>query len=107
MPNPNAKPGAGLRLIFDLFRLAAALVVVVNVYFYCYGFLRNLDYHWEVLDAQLVKLSTTLFARSGYTKFLALLLLLPTWMGNPERKKDTPSNMRLLGLFALGTVFYF
>ncbi|MFR9505978.1 MAG: conjugal transfer protein MobC [Rikenellaceae bacterium] len=95
--------------IIDLLRAVSILLIVMNIYWYCYGAIVHWGLNIEVIDKMLMNFNRTagLFSSTLYTKFGALLLLALSCLGTKGVKKETITWGTIWALMAVGVLCFF
>lgn len=97
-----------LRKILDMTRWLSIGMLLLHVYYFCYGFFLQLGWHTAITDRLIQGIARTgLFTSVTTSKILALLLLLVSLLGAQGRKQEDIRTSSLLWLLLGGLVIYF
>jgi DNA-binding transcriptional regulator YbjK len=94
----------GMRKIMEFMRLFAIIFLAINVYFYCFGFFRQMGWHWASSDHILSNFvtKTILFKGSWVTKTFAVVFLLLSCLGTKGRKDEKIKGGQVAGYALIG-----
>ena len=97
----------GLAKIMEFMRAVSIILVVMNVYWYCYAAIDGWHLTMGIVDKILTNLDRTagLFHSILYTKLFALLLLALSCLGTKGVKEDKMTWPRIWTSLAVGFVF--
>ena len=98
-----------LAKIMDFLRAVSIILVVMNVYWYCYGAIRLWGVDIGVVDRILMNFNRTagLFHSILYTKLFAVLLLALSCLGTKGVKGEKITWSRIRAALAIGCVLFF
>ena len=98
-----------LAKIMDFLRAVSIILVVMNVYWYCYGAIRLWGVDIGVVDRILMNFNRTagLFHSILYTKLFAVLLLALSCLGTKGVKGEKITWSRIWAALAAGSVLFF
>ena len=98
-----------LAKIMDFLRAVSIILVVMNVYWYCYGAIRLWGVDIGVVDRILMNFNRTagLFHSILYTKLFAVLLLALSCLGTKGVKGEKITWSRIWTALAIGSVLFF
>ncbi|MGV3766805.1 MAG: conjugal transfer protein MobC [Chitinophagaceae bacterium] len=99
----------GLAKIMAFMRAVSILLVLMHIYWFCYGFF--LERHWtlEVINRILANFQRTagLFTHTLYTKAFALVLLALSCLGTKGVKNEKITWRKIYVTLGIGTVLFF
>jgi hypothetical protein len=96
-----------LRKVLDLTRFAGILMLILHLYYYCYGFFLSRGLSSEFTDRLLYQVAVTgLFSKYWVSKAIALLLLVISLLGVQGRKDTEQTITRILITIFGGLLFY-
>lgn len=95
--------------IMDFLRAVSIVLVIMNVYWYCYGAIQEWGVNIGVVDRILVNFNRTagLFGSILYTKFFSLLLLALSCLGTKGVKEEKITWGRIWTVLSVGLVLFF
>ena len=98
-----------LAKIMDFLRAVGIILVVMNVYWYCYDAIRQWGFNVGVVDRILVNFQRTagLFGSILYTKLFSALLLTLSCLGTKGVKGEQITWSRIWTVLAIGFVLFF
>ena len=99
----------GLAKIMEFMRAVSIILVVMNVYWYCYEAVRLWGVDIGVVDRMLMNFDRTagLFRSILYTKLFAVLLLALSCLGTKGVKGEKVTWVRIWTVLAIGFVLFF
>ena len=99
----------GLAKVMDFLRAVSILLVVTNIYWYCYETMLSWNVNIGVVDRILMNFNRTagLFRSSLYTKLFAVLLLALSCLGTKGVKSEKITWRRIRTVLATGFVLFF
>ena len=98
----------GLKKILDFTRLASIAVLLVHIYYYCYGAFAVWGYTTTITDRLLLHLKDTgLFASFHLSKTTALVLLAISLLGSQGKKSEKLNGYKVLGNISAGFILYY
>ena len=99
----------GLAKIMDFLRTTSILFVIINIYWYCYGAMRELGLNIGVVDKILINFQNTMgmFNSISYTKLFAILLLGLSCLGTIGVKEEKITWSKIWTLMGAGFVLFF
>ena len=99
----------GLAKIMEFMRAVSIILVVMNVYWYCYATIVDWHIQMGIVDKILTNFNRTagLFHSILYTKLFALLLLALSCLGTKGVKEDKMTWPRIWTSLAVGFVLFF
>jgi len=95
--------------IMDFLRAVSIVLVIMNVYWYCYGAIQEWGVNIGVVDRMLVNFNRTagLFGSILYTKFFSLILLALSCLGTKGVKEEKITWGRIWTVLSVGLVLFF
>uniref|UniRef100_A0AB33JF34 Conjugal transfer protein MobC n=1 Tax=Prevotella sp. GTC17262 TaxID=3236797 RepID=A0AB33JF34_9BACT len=98
-----------LAKIMDFLRAVSIILVVMNVYWYCYDAIRQWGFNIGVVDRILMNIQRIagLFGSILYTKLFSALLLALSCLGTKGVKGETITWSRIWTVLAIGFVLFF
>ncbi len=98
-----------LAKIMDFLRAVSILLVVINIYWYCYEAIRDWGVNIGVVDKILMNFNRTagLFGSMLYTKLFALVLLALSCLGTKGVKEEKITWTKIVAMLVTGTAFFF
>jgi len=93
----------------DFLRAVSIILVIMNVYWYCYGAIREWDINIGVVDRILMNFNRTagLFGSIFYTKLFSLILLALSCLGTKGVKEEKITWNRIWSVMAVGAALFF
>ena len=95
--------------IMDFLRAISILLVIINIYWYCYEAILDWGINIAVVDKILMNFNDTagLFGHTLYTKLFAVLLLALSCLGTSGVKEEKIKWNKIYLFLALGTILFF
>lgn len=95
--------------IMDFIRAVSIILVIMNVYWYCYGAIQEWGINIGVVDRILVNFNRTagLFGSILYTKIFSLILLALSCLGTKGVKEEKITWSRIWSIMSIGAVLFF
>ena len=99
----------GLAKIMSFMRAVSIILVLMHLYWFCYGFFRHRGWTLEIINKILENFSRTagLFEHTLYTKVFALILLALSCLGTKGVKDEKITWSRIYVVLATGSVLFF
>ena len=98
----------GLRKVNDLIRLLSITILMIHIYFYCYGYFSLIGLTHQMSNDILSKLSnTTMFSNIHFTKGLVYFLILISSVGMGVKKRKKLNLFKDISIFIVGTIGFF
>jgi hypothetical protein len=99
----------GLAKIMGFMRAVSILLVLIHLYWYCYGFFLERNLTLEVFDRILRNFQRTagLFSNSLYTKVFSLILLALSCLGTKGVKTEKITWRKIYTAFGIGLLLFF
>ncbi|MTD67689.1 conjugal transfer protein MobC [Flavobacterium sp. LC2016-13] len=99
----------GLAKIMAFMRAVSILIVLMHLYWYCYGFFLERGWTLKVLNTILGNFQRTagLFSHTLYTKVFATVLLALSCLGSKGVKNEKITWSKIYGVLGIGFVFFF
>lgn len=99
----------GLAKIMAFMRAVSILIVLMHLYWYCYGFFLERGWTMETINKILGSFDrkAALFGNALYTKIFAVLLLALSCLGTKGVKNAKITWLKIFGAFSIGFVFFF
>lgn len=99
----------GLAKIMAFMRAVSILIVLMHLYWYCYGFFVERAWTLEVINKILGNFQRTvgLFSHTLYTKVFSIVLLALSCLGSKGVKNENISWPRIYTALGIGFVFFF
>lgn len=99
----------GLAKVMDFMRAVSIILVVMNVYWYCYASIVDWHIQMGIVDRILTNFDRTagLFHSILYTKLFSVLLLALSCLGTKGVKEEKITWMKICSAFAAGFVLFF
>lgn len=99
----------GLAKIMGFMRAVSIILVIMHLYWFCYGFFAQRQWTLELINKILQNFNKTagLFSHSLYSKLFAVLLLGLSCLGTKGVKNEKISWKKILIISSIGTVFFF
>jgi len=99
----------GLAKIMAFMRAVSILLVLMHLYWYCYGFFIERGWTLEVINKILGNFQRTagLFSHTLYTKVFALVLLALSCLGTKGVKNEKITWTKIYAALAIGVVLFF
>ncbi|MCC9070935.1 YWFCY domain-containing protein [Flavobacterium sp. F-65] len=99
----------GLAKIMAFMRAVSILIVLMHLYWYCYGFFLERGWALETINNILGSFDrkTVLFTHTLYTKIFAVLLLALSCLGTKGVKNEKITWLKIFSAFSIGFVFFF
>ncbi|GGF14353.1 conjugal transfer protein MobC [Flavobacterium limi] len=99
----------GLAKIMAFMRAVSILIVLMHLYWYCYGFFMERGWTMETINKILGSFDrkAALFANALYTKIFAVLLLALSCLGTKGVKNSKITWLKIFSAFSIGFVFFF
>ncbi|MEO6174950.1 MAG: conjugal transfer protein MobC [Flavobacterium circumlabens] len=99
----------GLAKIMAFMRAVSILIVLMHLYWYCYGFFLERGWTMETINKILGSFDrkTGLFTDTLYTKIFAVLLLALSCLGTKGVKNEKITWTKIFSAFCIGFVFFF
>jgi hypothetical protein len=99
----------GLAKIIAFMRAVSILIVLMHLYWYCYGFFLEKGWILEVINKILRNFQRTvgLFSHPLYTKVFAIVLLALSCLGTKGVKNEKITWTKIYVAFGIGFVFFF
>ncbi|QIL78237.1 conjugal transfer protein MobC [Hymenobacter sp. HDW8] len=99
----------GLRKIMDFMRLISVLLVLLHVYYYCYGFFaeQHLTATWSGQLLTRFSTKTALFHAPYVTKLAAAVFLALSCLGTRGRPKEGQTWTPIVGSLVVGAALFF
>lgn len=98
-----------LAKIMDFLRAVSIMLVVMNIYWYCYEAIQGWEVNIGVVDKMLINFQRTagLFNSILYTKLFALVLLALSCLGTHGVKEEKITWTKIWSVLAIGFVLFF
>jgi len=95
--------------IMDFLRAVSVILMIMNIYWYCYGAIREWGLNIGVIDRILMNFNRTagLFGSILHTKFFSLILLALSCLGTKGVKEEKITWSRIWSLMAVGVALFF
>jgi len=99
----------GLAKVMDFMRAVSIILVVMNVYWYCYASIVDWHIQMGIVDRILTNFNRTagLFHSILYTKLFSVLLLALSCLGTKGVKEEKITWMKICSALAVGFVLFF
>jgi len=99
----------GLAKIMGFMRAVSIILVIMHLYWFCYGFFAQRQWTLELINKILQNFNKTagLFSHPLYSKLFAVLLLGLSCLGTKGVKNEKISWKKILINFSIGTVLFF
>lgn len=99
----------GLAKIMAFMRAVSIILVLMHLYWFCYGFFAERQWTLELINKILHNFNKTagLFSHSIYSKLFAVVLLGLSCLGNKGVKNEKITWKKIIITFALGFVLFF
>ncbi|WP_418895131.1 conjugal transfer protein MobC [Limibacterium fermenti] len=99
----------GLAKVMDFMRALSILFVVINIYWFCYGAIKEWGIHIEVIDKILLNFNRTagLFTSILWTKIFAVVFLALSCLGTKGVKDEKITWNKIYICLISGFVFFF
>ncbi|MBR1557869.1 MAG: YWFCY domain-containing protein, partial [Prevotella sp.] len=99
----------GLAKVMDFMRAVSIILVVMNVYWYCYAAIVDWHIQMGIVDRILTNFNRTagLFQSILYTKLFALLLMALSCLGTKGVKEEKITWARIWTVLAIGFILFF
>jgi len=99
----------GLAKIMAFMRAVSILIVLMHIYWYCYGFFLEKGWTQQTVNKILGSFDRTagLFSHKLYTKVFAVLLLALSCLGTKGVKNEKISRAKIYSTFGTGFVLFF
>ncbi len=99
----------GLAKIMAFMRAVSILIVLMHLYWYCYGFFLERGWTLEIINKILGNFQRTaaLFSHTLYTKVFAIVLLALSCMGSKGVKTENITWHKIYGALGFGFVLFF
>ena len=99
----------GLANVMHLMRGVAALTVLIHIYWYCYGWIAEMNLNAGIVDRILVNIqhSTGLFSAPLYSKLFCSLFLILSCLGTRGRKSEGLTWRRITICGSVGLCLFF
>ena len=99
----------GLAKVMDFMRAVSIILVVMNVYWYCYAAIVDWHIQMGIVDRILTNFNRTagLFQSILYTKLFALLLMALSCLGTKGVKEEKITWARIWMVLAIGFILFF
>jgi hypothetical protein len=99
----------GLAKIMEFMRAVSILLVLMHCYWFCYGFFKEEQWTFSIIDKILSNFQRTagLFSHTLYTKLFALVLLALSCLGSKGVKNEKITWSKIFIALTIGFVFFF
>lgn len=99
----------GLAKIMAFMRAVSILIVLMHLYWYCYGFFLERGWTLEIINKILGSFHRTagLFSHKIYTKIFSLVLLALSCLGTKGVKNEEITWTKIVSAFSIGFVLFF
>ncbi len=99
----------GLAKVMDFMRALSILFVVINIYWFCYGAIKEWGIHIGVVDKILLNFNRTagLFTSILWTKIFAVVFLALSCLGTKGVKDEKITWNKIYVFLTLGFIFFF
>ncbi len=99
----------GLAKIMAFMRAVSIILVLMHLYWYCYGFFLDKGWTQETIDKILGNFQSTagLFSHTLYTKLFAFVLLALSCLGTKGVKNEKITWSKIITALAIGVVLFF
>ena len=99
----------GLAKVMDFMRAVSIILVVMNVYWFCYSTIVDWHIQMGIVDRILTNFDQTagLFHSILYTKLFALLLMALSCLGTKGVKEEKITWVRIWTLLSVGFILFF
>lgn len=99
----------GLAKIMEFMRAVSILLVLIHCYWFCYGFFKEEQWTFAIIDKILRNFQRTagLFSHTLYTKLFAIVLLALSCLGSKGVKNEKITWSKINIALTIGFVFFF
>ncbi|GAB3720496.1 conjugal transfer protein MobC [Hymenobacter agri] len=99
----------GLKKIMEFMRLLAIALLVVNIYYFCFGYFKSMGWSHKVIETIMGNFTrnTFLFKASWISKAMAAVFLLLSCLGTKGRADEKLQGKTILGYAVIGVALLF
>lgn len=99
----------GLAKIMAFMRAVSIIIVLMHLYWYCYGFFLERGWTLQIINTILGRFNhkTDLFSHSLYTKFFAILMLALSCLGTKGVKNEKITWTNIFSASSIGFILFF
>ena len=99
----------GLAKVMDFMRAISILFVIIHIYWFCYGAIKDWSFNIDVVDKILLNFNRTtgLFSSILWTKLFAVVFLALSCLGTKGVKNEKITWNKIHACLVLGVVFFF